>query len=94
MNVNDYRRPQVTRIRQVSLRDVYHYFHYRHRVPLLPLRPFLERLLPLHCIEPDPLWKYTLQRYNDETTAHERMQVLYELLMFAPCPICHSFPCH
>ncbi|XBI19984.1 hypothetical protein VPH35_061378 [Triticum aestivum] len=40
------RLPRRTQIRQVPLQDVYHYFHYRHRVPLLPL-PSRERLLLL-----------------------------------------------
>lgn len=39
------RRPQVTRIRQVPIRN--------ERVPLLP-RPSQERLLPLHCTKPEP----------------------------------------
>ena len=29
-----------------------------------------------------------------ETTFRERMHVLYEMLVFAPCPSCLSFPCH
>ena len=56
MTVYHNRRPRRHRTRQVPLRDVYHYFHYRRenvyfrygRVQLLPTTS-RERLLPLHC---------------------------------------------
>ena len=71
--------------------------HYRHRVPLLPL-PSRETTTST-TVEPDPLRKGTLRRYNPETTSVDRMHVLYEMHpMFGPCPNCSLHvrrkPCH
>ena len=64
-------------MRQVLLRDVYHYFHYRREnVYFLYFAPNENRPF---C---------TLRRYNPETTVRERLHVMYEMLVLAPCSNC------
>ena len=69
-------------VKYLSETNAYHYFHYDP---------------PENVYFPQRTWsvpKCTFRRYNRRDDARERMIVMYELLMFEPCPNCRlRVPC-